>query len=580
MGDLSWWSWRRWLDWRHRGAVAARFESVPVRTALYVALLAFAAQIDSQIFRIGEVLDLRSRILAARILGPDYPERAPRCRPEQDNCPKTVADTLAVVLFDDNTLNALRAEWPAPYANHAAVLEGILAEGPTAVFVDILFVDKRPDRTLRSLVRVIEAYRAAQVPLIFAAPPRDMQTRILPQILTALGDEAYRSPTSVVLATPGLIDPDVVPIKGTGLEKPGPDPSDIARLAHEEYAASLGYIVPTTDAPCETWPAAFDLAHLYLRGARAPEHDCKPPTTDGFPQSASLQASGIDNSHPSRLMELRWSGRLPLTAREGKPGVAALGACNSRGALAASPWLGTIVRTAQSWLGWDKLEQRCPPIASVRAAEVLEREQVGGLDGKPQPCPPDDDNGTTPLCFKDRIVLYGADISAARDRVETPIAGRLPGVYVHAMALDNILTFDLLDESRQQKARILDASKRYADWALVCAFCFLGVMLSTMYDSFVRRCRCLRRIYDGSYGLWPMAVIIAGLGFVLAGILSFVLALSLIQIERLHFIEFSLPPINWLSIQFMVTMTVFFDHLGISRRLGTRKAANGRKLQS
>jgi hypothetical protein len=41
--------------------------------------------------------------------------------------------------------------------------------------------------------------------------------------------------------------------------------------------------------------------------------------------------------------------------------------------------------------------------------------------------------------FQDRIVMIGADIKGAPDLIQTPVHGQIPGVFLHAMALDNLL---------------------------------------------------------------------------------------------------------------------------------------------
>lgn len=41
--------------------------------------------------------------------------------------------------------------------------------------------------------------------------------------------------------------------------------------------------------------------------------------------------------------------------------------------------------------------------------------------------------------FEDRAVLIGADIRGAPDLVQSPVHGQIPGVFLHAMALDNLL---------------------------------------------------------------------------------------------------------------------------------------------
>lgn len=40
----------------------------------------------------------------------------------------------------------------------------------------------------------------------------------------------------------------------------------------------------------------------------------------------------------------------------------------------------------------------------------------------------------------DRLVLVGANITSASDLTQSPVHGKIPGVYLHAMALDNLLT--------------------------------------------------------------------------------------------------------------------------------------------
>lgn len=42
---------------------------------------------------------------------------------------------------------------------------------------------------------------------------------------------------------------------------------------------------------------------------------------------------------------------------------------------------------------------------------------------------------------RDRVVFYGGALQGAQDRVFTPVNGLIPGVFVHAMALDNLITF-------------------------------------------------------------------------------------------------------------------------------------------
>jgi CHASE2 domain-containing sensor protein len=42
--------------------------------------------------------------------------------------------------------------------------------------------------------------------------------------------------------------------------------------------------------------------------------------------------------------------------------------------------------------------------------------------------------------LRDRLVLVGANITSTADLVQSPVHGKIPGVYLHAMALDNLIT--------------------------------------------------------------------------------------------------------------------------------------------
>lgn len=76
-----------------------------------------------------------------------------------------------------------------------------------------------------------------------------------------------------------------------------------------------------------------------------------------------------------------------------------------------------------------------------------------GLDEPVQPCLYTDQTSISSLMkldvnsdpqlrtfIKDRIVIYGADITALPDRFISPVHGSVPGLFVHAMATDNLIT--------------------------------------------------------------------------------------------------------------------------------------------
>ena len=49
---------------------------------------------------------------------------------------------------------------------------------------------------------------------------------------------------------------------------------------------------------------------------------------------------------------------------------------------------------------------------------------------------------TSPSSRQNRIVFYGAALEGVQDKSFTPVNGMIASVFVHAMALDNLITFD------------------------------------------------------------------------------------------------------------------------------------------
>lgn len=54
--------------------------------------------------------------------------------------------------------------------------------------------------------------------------------------------------------------------------------------------------------------------------------------------------------------------------------------------------------------------------------------------------------------LRERIVFVGVNLPALNGRVISPVQGQLPGVYFHAVALDNLITYGA-NYPRQPSAR-------------------------------------------------------------------------------------------------------------------------------
>ena len=82
------------------------------------------------------------------------------------------------------------------------------------------------------------------------------------------------------------------------------------------------------------------------------------------------------------------------------------------------------------FLGFEDKE-RCYPHKVVYLDELQQMLSLGA-EGKKQ----------INKIFKDATVLYGTDYIALGDRYESPTHGTIPGVFYHAMALENLIEFD------------------------------------------------------------------------------------------------------------------------------------------
>jgi len=126
---------------------------------------------------------------------------------------------------------------------------------------------------------------------------------------------------------------------------------------------------------------------------------------------------------PQGLMELVWGTRTnPFNAKW-------MNVTDENGAghsCAEHQDIGWARRTWLAFFDPASVRSLCP-YTSVIPAESL-------IEGR-------DDADVTRLA-KNRIVFYGASLSGVQDRSFTPVNGLIASVFVHAMALDNLITFN------------------------------------------------------------------------------------------------------------------------------------------
>lgn len=89
--------------------------------------------------------------------------------------------------------------------------------------------------------------------------------------------------------------------------------------------------------------------------------------------------------------------------------------------------------------------------------------------------------------LRDRLVLVGADVAGAADRILSPVHGQIPAVYQHAMALDNLITLQAsyYRDPPTIGTTSLDAMSIVG---LVCAAAIFAIVLAREY-------RCCKGLY-------------------------------------------------------------------------------------
>lgn len=303
-------------------------------------------------------------------------------------------DDITVVLFNEATLRDLGATWPVPLGTHAEILETIRAMGPRAVMVDFIFPDERVDPSLPILRDQIEAYEAAGVPLYFGRA----EGTAIGWIRSDLADVATL--TSIANPISDGVSRTYDPCSLIGIDHA----SCACVAAHNEFEACP----PGVDAASDDSPVALTAAFQMYRSY-----------TNGLPQAFSV--------HDPVAMDVVWSNRLNPVNDEWMRKTTDLGL--EELCLKIGPDVPDVLRRAFSKAEDRSLHQTCPYATTVPAHALLRAVEDRTLFN------------ALWVHLQSKFVFYGADLAGLEDTVVPPTHVKLPGVYLHAMALDNLLTF-------------------------------------------------------------------------------------------------------------------------------------------
>lgn len=240
--------------------------------------------------------------------------------------------------------------------------------------------------------------RALMIDFAFVDPRPDPTIANLVAALAAYARDGI--PVFLASVPQGRDDPGIRKELARWGDLPAPRPELVSVPA---LVGSTGYSLADAEGRMSGALAVYGA----LCGPRAPSRLCAAPRVELPAPSAAEHAAG-----PGPVVELLWGARPdPESLRE---------ECRD-----ARPWTWALFarRVVVEWWGRGILE-RCPFTPTLGAARVL-------LDD--------------PETFRQRIagraLFYGAALLGSPDLVDSPVHGKIAGVYAHAMALDNLMVF-------------------------------------------------------------------------------------------------------------------------------------------
>ncbi|CAN7412426.1 CHASE2 domain-containing protein [Pseudoxanthomonas sp. LjRoot143] len=331
-------------------------------------------------------------------------------------------DHVAVVMIDDHTLAARGVGWPPQYTYYDELLRRILAQRPRAVYLDILMQQRRDydDSYEDARLGIGEEIAAAGIPVYFGV--------------------AAPGGRSIFSGAGGARDV-VTSWQGAG--------SDYPLSIRGDYINAQGAAM-RTDAGGTGGADACSVA-LALYDAACAERGT----------GCSAPASALSAQARAQPMVVRWGSTLPQSSSGN-------GACTRTGDVA----LGTRL-AASARLLWDSFNSgRDEQVEDRHRAQcaytfTVFEEQL--------------DDEAMRDALTDRVVLVGTHLTGLNDRVLSPVHQQIPGVYLHAMALDNLMTW-----GERRTHRTEGANNRLALLNAVLLSLAAGIVLVTVRGTIKR----------------------------------------------------------------------------------------------
>jgi CHASE2 domain-containing sensor protein len=300
--------------------------------------------------------------------------------------PQTMRDNITLVFLDNATLTDQHQTWPVDHALHASVLESIRHYKPAAVLVDLFFLQARKDDLFDLSKKQIELYKAEGIPLLLIAGTTESGAiaTLRPEITK---DDAI------------IVSPDV-----SGL--PGEDRSYRLTPAEGKY-------------PAAAWALYQGVCNRHAEGvALAAAGDAR---LKWIPDCAEISKAAA----PYPMMEVVWGLKPADWNCQFRQITERREACDE-GAWSFGSRLFQLL-----WASLIPVQDRhIDPLPVSYHAEVSTVDVIHG----------EKHEDLAPL-LTGKVVIYGSHIPPVIDLVNTPVQGPIDGAFIHAMALDNLLTW-------------------------------------------------------------------------------------------------------------------------------------------
>lgn len=302
--------------------------------------------------------------------------------------PSTGQSALTVVTLDDADLQEYGLQWPVALDYYQRLLDGILKRSPKAIFLDVLFLDNKPEKEIQSLVAAACRSTEAGVPFFLA-------TFGLPDLTSNAEMRLFEAKTPAGVSC-------AIPVRANI----SPDSLDQSQWAYPLKPAHGGGVHGSAPVEATHWGRGeLDSVALTLFCTFNPTQCPKNAQTP----LALIWATKSAPTNVDIMVERKASGALGHICR---------GSWN---------WWEVIPGTIFFHdIASEPFLPLCPynqvvPVRAFKSMGFSAQELDDALRGK--------------------IVLIGADLKAVGDNVFSPVHGRLPGIHVHAMALDNLISF-------------------------------------------------------------------------------------------------------------------------------------------